>query len=253
MGNDKSTSDQTDHLLDKPSPIQRLAFACLIPLLVVQALWVRRSVPKLPEASGSRDGVAGVGKPLRLLVVGDSSAAGVGAPHQNQALVGCLLAALRGRFRVHWKLLARTGWTTPDLHRALHAEDASPFDVVLTATGLNDITARRSLAACLGEQIRLVDLLRKRWAVQQILISGMPPVHRFPSLPEPLRGCLGDRAKRLDKALQNWSRGQSDCDLVSLDFSLGPENMAPDGFHPGPEIYAWWARAAARHIISRWK
>ena len=125
MGNDKYNCAEIDHLLDKPSPIQRVAVTCLIPLLVAQALWVRRSVPKLPEASGSRDGVVGIGKPLRLLIVGDSSAAGVGVPHQNQALVGCLLAALQGKFLVHWKLLARTGWTTSRAFSAAWASAAA--------------------------------------------------------------------------------------------------------------------------------
>ncbi len=239
-------------LIEKPSLMRRLFFGCLVPILLVQGLWVRRSVPKIAEAKGPREGVVGRGKPIRILVAGDSSAAGVGAPVQDQALMGCLLSRLAADFTVHWQLIANTGWSTPDLRRFLNTVPETSFDVVLTATGVNDITSRQSLSACLLEQIKLVKLLRERLAARHILISGLPPVHRFPSLPEPLRGCVGDRAKRLDNAIRSWSREQPDCDHIRLDFPVGTENMAPDGFHPGPGIYALWADAAAVVIRARW-
>ena len=49
----------------------------------------------LPEADGAREGVVGSGDAaLRLLVAGDSSAAGVGVARQEQAVVGHLARAL---------------------------------------------------------------------------------------------------------------------------------------------------------------
>lgn len=239
--------------IEKPSLVRRLFFVCLVPVLLAQGVWVRQSVPRLAEAKGPREGVAGSGKPIRILVAGDSSAAGVGAPVQDKALMGRLLSRLAADFTVHWKLIANTGWSTPDLRRFLGKVPKTSYDVVLTATGVNDITSRQSTAACLLEQAKLVELLRERLGACHILISGLPPVHRFPSLPEPLRGCIGDRAKRLDKAIRSWSRGQPDCDHIRLDFPVGTENMASDGFHPGPGIYALWAEAAAAVIRARWR
>ena len=60
----------------------------LSPLLVAQALATRRRAPELPEAQGAREGALGERVPFRLLIVGDSSAAGVGVRTQDQALVG---------------------------------------------------------------------------------------------------------------------------------------------------------------------
>ncbi|MET3217482.1 UNVERIFIED_ORG: hypothetical protein ABIC48_005266 [Burkholderia territorii] len=51
------------------------AIAALGPLLFAQGRYVRRVTPRLPEAAGPRDGVAGGGPPLRVLAVGDSAAA----------------------------------------------------------------------------------------------------------------------------------------------------------------------------------
>ena len=59
------------------------------PLLLYQGFRVRRNILLLPEPPGERTGTAGDGPPLRLLVTGDSAAAGVGAAHQQSA---CLSA-----------------------------------------------------------------------------------------------------------------------------------------------------------------
>ncbi|WP_319405203.1 SGNH/GDSL hydrolase family protein [uncultured Desulfosarcina sp.] len=250
----KELNPQAIHaFIEKPSLMRRLSFGCLVPILLAQGFWVRHAVPKIAEAKGPRHGVTGSGKPIRILVAGDSSAAGVGAPIQAQALVGCLLSRLAVDFTVHWKLIANTGWSTPDLRSFLHTVHKTSYDIVLTATGMNDITSRQSMAACLLEQIKLVKLLREKFAVGHVLVSGLPPVHRFPLLPEPLRGFIGDRAKRLDNAIQSWSREQPDCDHIRLDFPVSTGKMAPDGFHPGPGIYALWADAAAVVIRARWK
>ena len=101
------------------------ARAVLGPLLVLQAGWLRRRVVELPEAAGPRSGTAGAGPlRLRLLVAGDSSAAGVGAASQQQALAAQLAraAAARLRGRVRWQLVARTGARSEDvLHLLAHA------------------------------------------------------------------------------------------------------------------------------------
>ena len=59
-----------------------LATAVLFPILIPQGLYVSITVPRLPEPTGERVGEVGHGSPLRLLIVGDSSAAGVGVATQ---------------------------------------------------------------------------------------------------------------------------------------------------------------------------
>ncbi len=235
------------------SLIQRLAIGCLFPVMIVQGLWVRLTVPKLAEAEGPREGNEGSGRQLRILVSGDSSAAGVGASTQTKALVGRVVSPLTDAFKVQWKLIASTGWKTAELRQALNTMPSTQFDITLTASGVNDITSRYSLTACLREQVKLVELLRERFAVRHILISGLPPVHKFPSLPEPLRGYIGARARRLDAGIRSWTRKQPDCDHIPLNIPVGPEYMASDGFHPGPGIYTLWGQAAAEMIRDRWK
>ena len=74
-----------------PNPLITLSLA---PFLILQGRHVRRITPRLPEPDGARAGQAGSGQPLRLLIVGDSAAAGVGVSTQQDALSGQLIALL---------------------------------------------------------------------------------------------------------------------------------------------------------------
>jgi lysophospholipase L1-like esterase len=213
----------------------------LAPLLLAQGLSVRRRALVLPEAAGPRDGRRGDGPPLRLLIVGDSSAAGVGAPTQSQALAGQLAAQLAAHNRVSWRVIARTGDTTAQALAHLAAADPAPFDIAVTALGVNDVTHGVPLARWLERQARLRALLGARFGVGQVVQSGLPPMGAFPALPQPLRAVMGRTARRFDTALAAALEGRSDAAHVGFQVPLTPDLMAKDGFHPGPRGYALWA------------
>jgi lysophospholipase L1-like esterase len=225
--------------------------ALLAPLLWYQGRTTRRVTPRLPEPDGARAGQSGSGAPLRLLILGDSAAAGVGAPNQALALSGRLVEQLSPRYTLDWRLLARSGDRTCDAQRALAADPGLRCDVVLTSLGANDVTALSSVAAFLAAQRTLADALRARGA-RLLLLSGLPPMHAFPALPQPLRAVIGRHARRLDAALAEWSAAQPDCEHLPFGELPAPSWMASDGFHPGPPIYAAWAERAAARIAARW-
>lgn len=223
----------------------------LAPLLLVQGRWVRRRTPLLPEPPGSRAGVIGQGPVLRLLIAGDSSAAGVGAAHQDEALSGRLTQALARDFTVHWRLQACTGHKLADVRAAVRGLPAEPFDVVVVAVGVNDATGRTRMAHWLHGLQSLVTELKQRHQAQQVILSALPPVHLFPALPQPLRWYLGRCATRLDRAQRRWVAGQSGCEVVGADFPMDLRYMADDGFHPGALAYEAWAGALAVQIRAR--
>ncbi len=91
--------------------LRSLVFWSSLPFVVVQALRLRRDAPRLAGADGPSSGVVGSGPPLRLLAIGDSIIAGVGASTMDKALVGRTaesLAALLGR-AVTWQAIGRSG------------------------------------------------------------------------------------------------------------------------------------------------
>jgi len=220
----------------------------LSPLMLAQGLYLKRTVPQLPEPEGPRQGELGRGPELRLLIVGDSSAAGVGASFQEEALSGQVTAVLAKSFRVSWQLAAGSGLTTREVTRQLQILTPQPWDVALTGLGINDVTSGCRPKAWIARQKALVELLRRRFEVKRVVLSGLPPMHRFPSLPQPLRWYLGARALALDAALQAWAATQPHCDYLPLNFDMEVEDMADDGFHPGPRVYEAWGVAAAAKI-----
>ena len=151
----------------------------LFPLLALQASHVRRTTPRLPEPDGFREGRRGEVTPLRLLILGDSAAAGVGASHQDEALLGCLVRELADLPALDWRLIARTGDTTADTLRTLRALPDLRCDVVVTSLGVNDVTKLRGARAFVALQQQLIEHLRTRCGARRILISGLPPMHAF--------------------------------------------------------------------------
>lgn len=220
----------------------------LAPLLFVQGRYVRRVTPKLPEPPGARRGEDGEGQPLTLLIVGDSSAVGVGASNQSNALTGCLVSQLATHFSVSWQLMGESGLTTKELVALVADSPPAEFDVVIIAIGVNDVIAGRRTRDWMTALSQLVALLRNDFAASNILLSALPPMHCFTALPQPLRWCVGLRAHRFNHELIKFARREARCHVVPLNYPLEPGYLASDGFHPGELAYAHWAGVLANEI-----
>ncbi|MEZ5751528.1 MAG: SGNH/GDSL hydrolase family protein [Paracoccaceae bacterium] len=190
------------------SPALRLVLA---PVLAVQAVAVVRRALVLPEPEGPRAGRMGQGPELRLLIAGDSSAAGVGVDRQDMALSGQLVGALARNFTVDWELHATTGHTTARTLERLNALAPRRFDVAVTALGVNDVTRQVPVRRWAAQQAQVADVLRTRFGVRHHWRSGVPPLQMFPLLPRPLRDVLGAQARRFDAVLQ--SRAVTGCTI----------------------------------------
>ncbi len=220
----------------------------LAPILIPQGLFVRRVTPRLPEPAGERTGIAGSGPEIRLLIIGDSAAAGVGADTQREALAGQLVAALATSHQVCWTLTAQTGRTLQDVNDALQEIPDGQFDAVLISIGVNDVTGGTSQRRWIAGLHRLADQLRTRFQSRYLLFTSVPPMHEFPALPQPLRWYLGQRAKQLNTWMAQMTSQQSASQFLAIPFPLEPAYMATDGFHPGPAAYKIWGQHAANTI-----
>jgi len=227
-----------------------LKFA-LAPLLLVQAVATRRRAPVLPEAAGPRRGELGDrGRVVRVLIAGDSSAAGVGVARQDQALAGHLTRALQreAACRVHWTLHARSGLTTQQLHALLRDEALPQADVAVVVTGVNDVIDQVPPRRAMQHRAALADWLLGERGLAHVVFAPLPPVHRFPLLPQPLRRVAGADARRHDEALTRWTATRRDVSHVVIEFDLDTDSMASDGFHPGEPVYRACGEALAAHI-----
>jgi len=220
----------------------------LSPLIVGQALWVAARAARLPEASGDRSGEKGSGPLLRLLVVGDSSAAGVGVASQSEALDGRLASELAEKYRVQWNVVARSGGTVRSTTRMLEGLPKDAFDIAIVALGVNDTKNGVSLKTWKLGYGKLLDKITGKFGTKLVCVSGLPPIRQFPILPSPLNRVLGDRVELFDEHLRQIAQDRTYVIYLPLNFTLDTTKMASDGFHPGPEIYAEWASRAAKEL-----
>lgn len=223
----------------------------LAPVLVVQVVATRRRALVLPEAQGTREGRLGDGPhTLRLLIAGDSSAAGVGVDDQDHALAGYLTRALHARTGrpLQWALRARSGLTTADVHALLRDDPPMEADVVVVVSGVNDLIEQIPSHKAVQHREALAQWLLDEYRAAHVVFASLPPVHRFPLLPQPLRYLAGADARRHNRALAEWAATRPGVSHAPIELELDPENMAADGFHPGEPVYWACGEALAEHI-----
>ena len=241
-------------------PATQACKLALLPVLLAQGRRVRDNALRLPEAAGARQGVVGEGRvALRVLIVGDSSAAGVGVGTQDEAFAGQLAQSLAARTgaAVGWQLVATSGHTAADASRALAGATLQTADLLVTALGVNDVLDQTKPARFLAALDEIHALAVTRAQVTHTWHCGLPPLGTFALLPQPLRWVLGRDASHLDVALARHLEGRTT--RLHLPLPESPNRpgkddvtaegwMARDGFHPGLLGYRQWGRQVAEAI-----
>lgn len=227
------------------------------PVLAVQGSLTRRKALRMPEAAGERVGTTGQGDKLRLLILGDSAAAGVGVQTQQQALSGQLTQNLSKQYEVEWQLIAESGRTTLSTIELLQSEaQQRQFDIVLISLGVNDVTSLVRRKVWQQQCMQLTELIEQLFGNPEIIWSDLPLMGKFTALPQPLRWIVGKRRNQMRQSLVKWIARQNNVELLSFPdiFSNGATKIedwiAEDGFHPGEKVYALWGKLAAEKIIS---
>ncbi len=225
----------------------------LLPVALPQALWTRRTALRLPPAGGDAHGLAGgefAGAPLRLLVLGESTVAGVGVELLEAALAGQLALALAQRLRrpVVWRAHGENGITAGEAcERLLPAALAEPADLALLVFGVNDTTHLSSQDAWAQALRRLAAALGGQGA--RVVFTGVPPIQYFSALPWLLRKLLGLRAGLMDARLRQVC-GEVEAGYQRLELEFAAEFLAADGYHPSALGYRVWAEGLAERLAN---
>ena len=222
----------------------------LLPILLAQGYWVRKRTPRLPDATGPHEGSTGESEPIRLIALGESTVAGIGAATHETALTGQLARALseRSKRSVSWLVAARSGINArkclvelvPKLagHRA---------DVVLIALGVNDSIEFHTARRWAADVERLIEAIRGEVGDALVLLAGVPPLDCFPALPAPLSSVLGARSASLGQASIGIAKRMKR--VVHVPFQIEKQRcvelFCADGFHPSELGYRLWAEQLA--------
>lgn len=232
--------------------MKNLLFWGVVPFLLPQALYLRKTAPRFAPAAGPSDGLSGNGKQTHLLAVGDSIIAGVGATELSKALVGQTAEAIARSLgcSVAWQACGVSGYNSTNiLDRLLPELPDAAADFVIVSVGVNDITGLMTIRKWRTNLSLLLDKLRRHSPNSVIAIAGMPPMHRFPLLPQPLRATFGMRSRSFDEELRTIVAGRPNTVHVPLHIEADPSKFAPDGYHPSEESYAEFGRHMADGLL----
>jgi lysophospholipase L1-like esterase len=236
------------------STARSLVFWLLLPFVAVQALRLRRTAPRLQAATGEARGRTGSGPSMRLLAIGDSIIAGVGASTLDRALVGRTaesLAKLRGR-TVEWEAHGLSGANArrilADLVPVL---DPLPADAMIVSVGVNDVTSLSSIRAWKRNLLALVAALRAHSPNAVIVVAGIPPLRVFPLIPEPLRSLIGFRGETLDRVMGELLQEHAGVLHTPVVFDIRSDSFCADGFHPSERSYIEFGEAMAARIATQ--
>ncbi|WP_189081446.1 SGNH/GDSL hydrolase family protein [Mangrovihabitans endophyticus] len=222
-----------------------------VALLMRQAADARRIIPMAEAPPPRGDGVYGAkfgGKPLSMVILGDSSAAGYGV-HRPRETPGALLATgvsrrLRRPVRLH--RLAVVGSMSSGLPYQVDAALEYAPDVAVILVGANDVThvsARAAAVRHLGDAVRSL-----RAAGCTVVVGTCPDIGAIKPIKPPLRWLARSWSRQLAAAqtvavIEAGGRTVSIGNLLGPLFEADPVRMfSSDRFHPSAEGYA---RAAA--------
>ena len=228
-------------------------------LLLRQAADARRIIP-LAEAPPPRgDGLYGAkfgGKPITMVLLGDSSAAGYGV-HRPRETPGALLAtgvSRRLSRPVRLYRVAVVGAMSSGLPYQVDAALEYAPDVAVILIGGNDVThisARDEAVRFLGDAVR-----RLRATGCKVVVGTCPDIGAIQPIKPPLRWLARKWSRDLAAAqtvavVAGGGRTVSLANLLGPMFEADPVRMfSSDHFHPSAEGYARAASAVLPTLLA---
>lgn len=222
-----------------------VAFAVVLGVEIMLAL-TREYLPTEPVLE--IEGTFGPpdGTPLSFVVLGDSTAAGVGVDSADDAYATLLAERLaaKGR-RVELLGVGVSGARVSDLlEKQIAMAVAADPDLIFVAIGANDVTHLTPLGEVERDMVAVITALQATGA--EVVVAGAPDM-RADAWYEPLRTLAGWRGRRVTAAIEAAAR-ETGAIVVPLAketapfFAADPEDAySTDDFHPGPGGYRAWA------------
>ncbi len=221
-----------------------ILLAPALPFLYLQGQFTRLKVGKLPDAQGETSGeVIGNSKVINLLVIGESTVAGVGAKNHAEGLTGRFahyLSKETGK-TVRWNVLGVSGIT---VHRTINEIvpkiPAGKFDAILIGLGGNDVFGLSSPKKWRNGLSKLLDILRRKYPTAIIYAANVPMVRDFIALPNPTKYVLSRVAKMHHFNSLDLISNYKNVHYYLPNSKFLPEHFS-DGIHPSAHGYDKWA------------
>jgi len=188
----------------------------------------------------------GTGKPLKYVVLGDSTSISQGGDYdRGYARESARFIAGKG-YNVTFQNFGISGARAADLlEKQIPKAAAIKPDIVLIAVGANDTThftdtdnVRRDLASVIAK-------LKKANPAVRILLTGSPQMGSVPRFPEPSKTIMRQRSAQINTAVRGLVNNNQVYFVPIAEetgpiFTRHPEYYAADNFHPNTTGYTIW-------------
>lgn len=221
------------------------------PIYVWQGLKVRRKTERKspPDTDGFLNS-AGKGGKIEILLIGDSSAAGVGVDRIEHSLGGQLLRELSERTgkTISIRIAGMNSATSGQLRDYVvpHLEQRH-YDFICLNIGVNDAKNFHTGRAFCRSFGTLLYALKARFPAARIIWAGIIDMEKIPALPSPLNRILGVRSRLLNRNGQILC-GERGALSPEPEWRIVRENFSSDGFHASEKGYREWATNLAIYI-----
>ncbi len=183
--------------------------------------------------------------PGAIVVLGDSTALGVGADRYEETLAYRVASEVASRRAVRRVVnLGVSGARTRDVVRdQLPRLPDGPIDFALVSVTANDATHGTSPSDLRDDLVAIFKALEAR-GVKRAVVTNTPNFRGTPALPWPVDVVFAGRARDLASTVA-WVAARFPfvrvADLNGRG-TLKPDEYASDGFHPNAEGYRRWTR-----------
>jgi len=232
------------------------ALAPFTPLLYLQGRVTRWKVGVLPEAAGQKQGTHGDGDAAKLLVIGESTVAGLGARTHERALAGQFAKQLSDQIgrAVEWHVVGKNGVTARQtIDKLLPQVRDEQFDHILVGLGGNDVLKLSSPRKWRRDMTELLGLLREKNPDAVIFLTNCPMIVASPVMPQPIKAILWELSKMHDANIRELTESMDLVFYYPHPVGFRSDGFFADGLHPSEQGYADWAAAMMKYFTATYK
>lgn len=226
----------------------------LVPMLLIQGQITRWKVGLLPDAEGPICGTVGNGDVETLLVLGESTVAGLGARDHERALAGRFAHYLSHKIekRIDWHVVGRNGVTARrTIDELVPLVPKQAYDHVLLGLGGNDVMKLSSPQKWRNDMLDLIGIIRGFSPNSTIYMSNCPMIVMSPIMPEPIKSILWRLSQMHDANAREFTAKLQDVRYFPQPVDVQEEGFFADGLHPSEQGYNDWSRAMVEHFFQK--
>ena len=218
----------------------------LLPYLIYEAKKIKKSVPKLPPQS---EKVILKGEKNGILILGESTVAGVGATELKSTLVGNLHSLFKSEYTFYnfGKNGIRASEVLPEFKSDLATIQSGKEGIILYLGG-NDCFNLTSPNSYHRSLQKLIESLQSQFNPNWIFLGDIAPVHLFPAFSPLMKSYLYQQREFLRKEMKQLAATHKKVIFQEINLDLGSEFFSADGIHPSNLGYRKIAEFTFREI-----